>query len=98
MWTTVVVKWVIHMQRVMHIYSGTYVINVKYMYTSACSDIADCIKFIWGIYTVKVVTCAHEVIGYVWHLKGIFVVADIWLSMENKSCSLLVVLSDLYVQ
>ena len=51
------------------------------MYSSACFDIIDCIEFIYGIYTDKVVLCAHELIsicglsvvfeGHIcWHIYG----------------------------
>ena len=35
--------------------TGSYVTNVKCVYTSAFSDIVDCIDLIWGIYTDIVV-------------------------------------------
>ena len=38
--------WNIHMQCGRHIRSEAYVINVKCMYFSACSDIVNCIELI----------------------------------------------------
>ena len=38
------------MQYGRHIYSESYVHNVKYMSTNSCSDTVYCIEFILGIY------------------------------------------------
>ena len=36
--------------------------NMKYMYTSACGYIVDCIEFIWGIYTDTIVSYLHVIL------------------------------------
>ena len=41
----------------MHLCSGAYLHNVKYMYTIACSDI---------VYCIYCLLCAHEVISICW--------------------------------
>ena len=33
------------------------------MYTNACGQIIDCIRFTWGIYGHSHLICAHEIIG-----------------------------------
>ena len=79
------------MQCARHICIGTYVNNVKCMYTSTCSHIVSCTEFI-GIYTYIIVSCVHELIGICdismaleGHICGLHI-ND--YSIENKSCNL----------
>ena len=86
---TVAVQWDIYVQCGMHICSGAYDNNVKWLYTIAPGHIVDCIEFILGIYTDIVVSCAHDLICICsiwenigcWHMYG--------NSISIKSCSLL---------
>ena len=76
-----------------HICSGAYANGRKCMYTGTSGNTVDCSKFVCGVYTDIIVSCAHEVIGicviYV-TFEGIFVIAYICgNSMIRKGCSFL---------
>ena len=76
---TLEVQWDIHVQCVKHICFGTYVSNVKCMYTSTPGYMIDSFGFTWGKCSGILVSCAYKVIGicgiYIWHLRGMLVVS-----------------------
>ena len=72
-------QWDICMQYGRHIWSGSYVINVKCMYNHASGHIIDDIEFIWGIYVAYLMVLEEHICC--WHIYV--------YSMENKICGLM---------
>ena len=48
-----------------------FVNNLKCIYTSACVDNVDCIKFVLGLYADIVVSYVHMTNLHMWHIYGI---------------------------
>ena len=93
MWTKVEGQRNIYLDCGRFICLGLHGRNVKCMYTSSPGHIIDCIKFIWGMYTDIVFSCAHELTG----IYGISMAFEghicCWLicsySIISKSCKCL---------